>query len=260
MNILITNDDGVHAEGLLNLKSELDKIANVFVVAPLVERSASGHTITLHDYLRVKKIDKNIFGCSGYPADCVVMGVKHLFQDVVIDLVISGINRGANMAQDIYYSGTVAGAREGMILKIPSIAISLAVKYNEFFQDETTSETFYSTASIFIKKFIENGGILEIKKDALLNINVPNLPYQELQGIKYTIPGFIDYPKDIEKREDTRGRAYYWIGGKKGKVEGIPESDGMAIKQKHISVSDLKLSYFLPDEFACRSKIFARFL
>jgi len=260
MNILLTNDDGVSAEGILNLKNELDKIANVFVVAPLIERSASGHTITLHEYLRVKKIEKNVYGCSGYPADCVVMGVKHLFKHEGIDLVISGINRGANMAQDIYYSGTVAGAREGMILKIPSIAISLAVNYNECLHDETTSEVFYSTASIFIKKFIENGGVMEIKNDALLNINVPNLPYQDLQGIKYTIPGFIDYPKEIEKRADTRGRDYYWIGGKKGTVAEIPDSDGMAIKHKHISITDLKLSYFLPDEFACRSKVFARFL
>ncbi|MCK5072522.1 MAG: 5'/3'-nucleotidase SurE [Bacteriovoracaceae bacterium] len=254
MRVLLVNDDGVHATGIQVLKDVLGEIADVFVVAPLEERSASGHTITLHDPLRLVQISENVYGCNGFPADCVILGLNHVLKGKEVDFVISGINRGANLAQDIYYSGTVAGAREGAICGIPSIAVSLAMNYSDFFSNDPNYKPHFETAARFVAKLMEKKINHLIEPHHICNINVPNLPSSEISGIKTTFPGIIDYPKDVERRLDVRNRDYFWVGGTKGIYREIPGSDCQSIIDKCVSVSNLKLSMHAPDtdsKWAC---------
>jgi 5'-nucleotidase len=239
MNILLTNDDGVHAIGLKILRETLSSIANVVVVAPLEERSTTGHTLTLDHTLRMVEIEKDIYGCSGYPADCALMGVAHIFKKrgQKPDLVISGINRGANLGQDIFYSGTVAAAREAAFRNIPSISVSSCMD----FKDQGNNQMFYYTASNFIKTLVESNISKVIPPMSLLNINVPWSEDTKISGVRVTKLGFRHYSEDISERVDFRGRNYYWIGGVYEGFGNYPDSDCQAIEENLISVSPIKL-------------------
>jgi 5'-nucleotidase len=208
MRILLTNDDGVHAPGIRVLKECLSSFADVWVVAPLEERSTTGHTVTLNDTLRLVEIDEKVFGCSGYPADCFLLAKGHLFKKSKIDLVISGINRGANLGQDVFYSGTVAAAREATFHQVPSIAISSVAEFVN-----PSQEIRYFTAGHFLNKLILGGIAKNIGMGELLNINVPNLDIDKVKGIEAANPGRRIYSDDIDERVDCRGRTYFWIGG-----------------------------------------------
>lgn len=241
MNILLVNDDGVHAPGIRILKETLDSIANVVIVAPNEEKSTTGHTLTLDHTIRLAEIDKNIYGCSGFPADCSLMGIGHVFKkiytDKKIDLVISGINRGANLGQDIYYSGTVAGAREATFRGIPSIAISSCMDFKKI----TNEVDYYYTASNFIKSLVQSNISDIISPMTMLNVNVPWKAINEIKGVKATSIGFRNYSEDIEERLDFRGRKYYWIGGVYRGHENIQNSDCEAVEQGYISISPINL-------------------
>ena len=243
-NIVLTNDDGVHAPGINILKETLSQIANVIMVAPLTERSTTGHTLTLDTTLRLEEIDNNVYGCNGFPADCTLMAIGHLFKNPEakyygqkIDMVISGINRGANLGQDVFYSGTVAAAREAAFHGIPAIAVSSCM---DFRKPDKNNQNYYS-ASNFIKNLVQSNISQVIPQMSLLNVNVPWCSEAEILGTRVTKTGLRKYSEDIEERLDFRGRKYYWIGGIYKGFENFPDSDCQAIEDKMISVAPIKL-------------------
>lgn len=253
MNILLVNDDGVHAPGIQNLYRSLKEDGHkVVVLAPLTERSATGHTITLDNPLRLVSVAEDVYGLSGFPADCSLMGLAFLSKKIGIEfnLVISGINRGANLGQDVFYSGTVAAAREASFRGVPSIAISSCMDFHSHEHDEK----YYDTASNLIKKLIQLGVQRIIPEHSVLNINVPWCHSSELRGIKTTHLGFRLYSEDILERSDFRGRDYFWIGGVYRGFRPDPESDCQAIEDRFVSVSLLKVSQFSADLTSVKSE------
>ena len=244
LNIVLTNDDGVNAPGINILRETLKDIANVIVVAPLTERSTTGHTLTLDTTLRLQEISDDVYGCSGFPADCSLMAIGHLFKNPQskyfgkkIDMVISGINRGANLGQDVFYSGTVAAAREAALHGIPSIAVSSCMD----FRNPDKNDQHYFSASNFIKTLVQSNISKFIPNMSLLNVNVPWCQESEILGTRVTRTGLRKYSEDIEERIDFRGRKYYWIGGIYKGFEDFENSDCQAIEDKLISVAPVKL-------------------
>lgn len=249
MNILLVNDDGVMAPGIRILKKTLDPIANVYIVSPMEERSTTGHTLTLDHTIRMTELESNVYGCNGFPADCTLMGVGYLFKQKLInqkiDLVISGINRGANLGQDVFYSGTVAAAREAVFHSIPAIAVSSCMD----FKTTDKSDLYYYTASNFIKLLIESNVRSIIPPMTMLNVNVPWKHQEEIKGAKVTKVGFRKYSEEIAERVDFRGRNYYWIGGIYRGFDELEESDCLAIHEDCISISPMKVNeYGIPYE------------
>jgi len=232
MKILLTNDDGINAEGLYELYCHIKDIADVHIVAPDIERSAVGHAITISDPLRVTKVKRNnaFFGyaVSGTPADCVKIAVRSIL-DEKPDLVISGINKGPNTGISVLYSGTVSAATEGTLLGIPSIAVSLT----------TYTDPDFKFAAGFIKKLapkiIEKG----LPAGTLLNINVPAVPQEEIKGVAITKQSNSRFIEEFHKRIDPRGNTYYWLGGEMELLGDNSGSDHEAIKQNKISVTPL---------------------
>ena len=238
MKILISNDDGVYAPGIKSLYRHLGEEHSTFVVAPLEERSTTGHTLSLDNPLRVVEIDKeaDIYGCSGYPADCTLMGFGHLMKDRP-DLIVSGINRGANLGQDIYYSGTVAAAREGVFHGIPAIAVSSVCDFSK----GPEHPIFFDTAAKFIQELLRKNILELIAPFHLINVNVPDVSYEDIQGVKITELGLRKYSEEITERKDFRGRSYYWVGGVYKGFEGDDKSDCFTVDKDIISVSVLNL-------------------
>jgi 5'-nucleotidase len=212
MRILLCNDDGVHAPGIKILHQYLKKIADVVVVGPLEEKSTAGHSLTLHKPLRLIPMGDQVFGVSGSPADCVHVGITQCFKKPP-DLVVSGVNRGANLGQDVYYSGTVSAAREACIMGLPALAVSL---FLDFKKPLVEKNIHYDTASALavkvIKKFTQKGKI-PLPLHTLLNLNSPNLHLKKIKGISLARQGFRHYSGEIIKRRDHRGRDYFWVGG-----------------------------------------------
>lgn len=238
MKILISNDDGVREIGLSILVDKLSSIAEIYVMAPLEERSATGHTLTLHSPLKVRKISSRIYGCDGYPADCVLLGFKEIFKDEKIDLIVSGINNGSNLGQDIYYSGTVAVAREGTLLGVPSIAVSLVVDH----RNPSSKEKYFETAALFVKDFIAAQLYKKLEPLELININVPMMERELLEGLEFTYLGRKYYDNIIEKKFDRNNDQFYTIRGHSKRFdEKIYKSDCACIKEKKISISILNL-------------------
>lgn len=218
MNILLTNDDGINAIGIAAMAEALGKIGNVTVVAPETEMSAVGHAITLTDPLRVRSVEKNgrNFGIAvnGTPADCVKIAVRAIL-DEKPDIVVSGINHGQNVATNIIYSGTVSAATEGMILGIPSVAVSLA----------SFTERDFSTAADIGVSIVENVAERGIPKGTLINVNVPALPANEIKGVKICRNGRSKFTEKFEKRVDPRQIDYYWQGGEMTILEEDEDAD-----------------------------------
>ncbi len=237
MRILLSNDDGVHAPGLKALYRELKKLGEVSVVAPLEEMSTTGHSLTLHKPLRLLTIEKDFYGVSGSPADCVYLGIRQVMK-CMPDLVVSGINRGANLGQDVYYSGTVSAAREACILGIPSIAVSLSV---DFAKARSEDKLHYSTAAKMTVKLIRNLKKIEIPRYTLLNLNVPDLPLSRVKGIRLARQGFRYYSGSILRRKDHRGKDYYWVGGQYKGFRKEADTDCVAVEGGYASLTPLKL-------------------
>ena len=239
MKILISNDDGVHAPGIKSLYKGLGEDHDVFVVAPLEERSTTGHTLSLDNPLRIVAIDeeKNIYGCSGYPADCTLMGFGKLM-DSRPDIIVSGIKRGANLGQDIYYSGTVAAAREGVFHGFAAISISSVCDFISI-KDKTIH---FDSATKFLRKVLKDNEVLKlISPFHLVNINVPDVSYEEIKGVKITELGYRKYSEEISEREDFRGRSYYWVGGIYQGFDGNDKTDCFAVEKGFISITILNL-------------------
>lgn len=210
MHILVTNDDGVFAPGLIALAKAMQSLGKVTILAPDKNWSASGHVKTLHRPLRVKEIllpdGTPAWTTDGAPSDCVALAVLGVLPES-IDLVISGINPNANVGHDVTYSGTVTAAMEGAIWGLPSLSFSLDTKENgrkmPFFDTAAT------IASQITQVAIERG----IPRNMLLNVNIPNLPPEDIRGIRVTRLGLRIYRDELVRREDPRGKPYYWIGG-----------------------------------------------
>mgnify|MGYP001579952051 CR=1 FL=1 len=230
MKILISNDDGFRASGISFLREELSKSNHVVTIAPDQERSSCGHGITLGDPIRVEKVSEDIYSCSGYPADCILIGVGNICKDNKPDLVVSGINHGANLGQDRYYSGTIAAAREAAFRGIPSIAVSLVTQNIKDIE-------YFNTAAEFVARLVDQNIQELIPKNSVLNINVPNLPAAEIGGVKYTSLGFQNYSEEVIERIDGRGKTYYWVGGTYRGYEQIEGSDCVEVYKGFISVS-----------------------
>lgn len=230
MNILLANDDGVQAPGIRILHQELKTIFSPIIIAPLEERSTTGHSLSLDKPLRLERLEDSIYGCSGFPADCVLMGLGHVLKDQRPSVVVSGINRGANLGQDLYYSGTIAAAREAVFHKVPAIAVSLVFdKVNEVHR--------YESAAIFVKWCLEMGIHKQIPPMTVLNINVPNRELKDIKGCKLTEVGFRRYSEEIHVRMDTRGREYFWIAGLYEGHGETSSSDSQAIDDGFIALT-----------------------
>ena len=233
MNLLITNDDGIHAPGIFAVKKALEKIADVLVVAPETERSAVGHAITLSDPLRVSEIrkDNTFFGyaVNGTPADCVKLGIRCLTEKS-IDVVVSGINMGPNTATNIIYSGTVSAAAEAVIMGIPGMAVSLtSFDVPEF--DYSCSLT-----QQLVKKIVDYG----LPEGTLLNVNVPPLPAEEIEGIIITRQGKGRYEEYFDKRVDPNNRTYYWMTGKRMNLDYEDDVDDVVVRHKKVSITPIR--------------------
>ena len=236
-NILLSNDDGIDAKGLQLLAAELKGFANVYVSAPHRQQSAVGHSITIYYPLRAFEFlkDGKFFGMAveGTPADAVKLGVLFLYKDIKFDLVVSGINHGANTAINIIYSGTVSAATEGTTLNIPSIAISLATMEKVDFDYPA------KLSAKIIKDILVNKSI-NLTPKTLLNINFPPVPKEEIKGIKITKQGKSNWIDEFEVRSDPNGRDYYWLTGKMNIQDSSADYDVIAVREKYISITPLQ--------------------
>ena len=237
MRILLTNDDGIHAPGIYALYKTLVEIGDVFLIAPERPRSAAGHAITLHKPLRLTRVNLpggvSGYGCSGTPSDCVTLGFDAILEGSC-DLVVSGINAGANLGWDLTYSGTVAAAIEGAILRVPSMAISVTL--------ESGAETFdFGPAAQFAAQLAVKMVANPLPVNTLLNVNVPAVSAAEIKGVEATHQGKREYIDRIDKREDPTGRPYYWLGGSLREDVPDPGSDVHAVLANRISVTPVHL-------------------
>ncbi len=229
MNILVSNDDGVSSEGIRALESALQSIGEVYTVAPDRQQNSMSHALTLHRPLRVDEIGPKRFAVDGTPTDCVKLALTGLLP-FRPDMVVSGINKGPNLGDDIFYSGTVSAAIEGTLLGIPSFAISLVTFQNFDF----------STAAEFATRLASK--IMEAKMPGgtLLNVNVPAISRDEIKGWRITRQGKRHYSEKIIERVDPRGRKYYWIGGDDLGFTHEDGTDCVAVHEGFISVTPLQ--------------------
>ena len=231
---LLSNDDGVHAPGVRQLAQSVKELGDVVIVAPHVERSASSHAISIHLPLRVEEIEPGIFAVEGTPADCVMIACRKLLRRKP-NWVLSGINRGANLGIDTIYSGTVAAAMEGLLHGIPSLAVSCFGKARE--------KLHYEAAGRIVTMLLGQQELFrEISAASLLNINVPNLPFESIKGIRITGLGRRIYEEEMQEGTDPRGRPYYWIGAGGEMFADIENSDCVTIDQGYATVSVLRPS------------------
>ena len=226
--ILVSNDDGIHSEGIKALARALKRVGDVFVVAPDRERSAASHSLTLHRPLRVEKIGINSYAVDGTPTDCINIAVNGILKKRP-DIVVSGINKGGNLGDDVTYSGTVSAAMEGTLLGIPSFAISLVSRENFYFNIAA------KFAARLARHILKKG----LPKDTLLNVNVPGSA--NVKGYKATKQGKRIYGDAIVEKVDPRGKKYYWIGGDMLRWEGGKDTDFEAIANNLISITPIHL-------------------
>ncbi|HSQ60915.1 MAG TPA: 5'/3'-nucleotidase SurE [Acidobacteriota bacterium] len=228
MDILITNDDGIHAEGLKVLADAVRPLGAITIVAPDREQSATSHSLTLHRPLRIRKIADDILTVDGTPTDCVLLGV-HGFLKRRPDLIVSGINHGPNMGNDVFYSGTVAAASEGAFLGIPAVAISLA----------TWEGKSFGPAGRVVERLLPQLLKIGIPPGKCVNINVPARPWEDLKGVRITRLGTRVFRDVIVEKTDPRGKLYYWIGGEDPTWEHDEASDFAAVSEGYVSVTPL---------------------
>jgi 5'-nucleotidase len=235
MRILITNDDGVHADGLFALKVALAPLGDIFVIAPERPRSAAAHAITLHKPVRLNKValrdGSEAFAVSGTPADCVVLGSQAVM-DGAVDIVVSGVNHGPNLGWDVHYSGTVAAAKEAAMTGHAAIAISVAS-----YAPGISFTAAAAFAAILASRLAER----PLPIGTVVNVNVPDLPASEIAGIAVTYQGPRQYVDRYERRTDPAGRDYYWLGGTPADARAPEGSDVRAIADNKIAITPLHL-------------------
>ena len=233
MRILVTNDDGIDAPGLTALVGALSDIAEVAVCAPEREQSCTGHAITLHKPLRMRRValdglEGEAYAVSGTPADCVVLA--RFEETAPPDLVVSGINAGANLGEEVFYSGTVAGAMEGCLQGLRSLAISVT----EYERCD------FRAAARFAARFAPVYASMDLPEGVMLNVNVPNVGPERIAGVRVTRLGRRAYENFVQKREDPRGRAYYWFGGTATESDSGEDTDIGATNAGCISITPIR--------------------
>jgi 5'-nucleotidase len=232
MRILVSNDDGVQSPGIRALAESLAAVGEVWIVAPDRERSAASHSLSLFQPLRISRQAERVYATDGTPADCVYLAINHIMKDNPPDLVVSGINHGPNIADDITYSGTVAAALEATMLGIPAVAISLCLRGRAGKELEPAAK--------FARSLVESLQAHRLPPGVLLNVNVP----PQSDGVRYRVTrqGKRSYGQEVVEREDPRGRRYFWISGSELAHENRPGSDANAVYDEHvISVTPLHL-------------------
>ncbi len=254
VKILLANDDGINAGGIRALIKELSTMGDLYVVAPDRERSGTGHSITVFEPIITQKIEidgvKAAWIVRGTPVDCVKLAVGKLLPEKM-DLVVSGINHGPNLGTDVLYSGTVSAAAEGVIMGVPSIAVSL-----NSYQDNMDFNFSARFTRNFIKTVMRHG----IDQRTVVNINIPPLPPKEIKGIRITRLGVRNYDNLFEERQDPHGNTYYWLGGGVRKEEQEQDSDVLAVEENYISITPIHLDltdYVLIEEY---KHVFRRYL
>lgn len=230
MRILLSNDDGVHAQGLAFLAEHLSQFAEIVVVAPDRDRSAASNSLTLSTPLRVNQLDNGFYSVQGTPTDCVHMAITG-FIPGDFDMVVAGINAGANLGDDVLYSGTVAAAMEGRFLGLPSLAISLTNNHGQYFH----------TAAVIAERLIKSLSTVPLAVDTLLNINVPDLPLSDIAGIEVTRLGQRHKAEPTIAAHDPRGHEIYWIGPAGNEQDAGEGTDFYAIRQNKVSLTPINL-------------------
>jgi len=230
MIILVSNDDGISSEGITALEKSLADVGETYTVAPDREQNAMSHALTLHRPLRVHELGPKRLAVDGTPTDCVKLALTGLLP-FRPDIVVSGINKGPNLGDDVIYSGTVSAAVESALLGVPAIAISLATFENPRFE----------AAAEFAAALLAHISRGTIPPETLLNVNVPPLPKEQIKGWRLTRQGKRHYSENIVERLDPRGRKYYWIGGDELGFTREDGTDGVAIEEGYISVTPLQV-------------------
>jgi 5'-nucleotidase len=242
MRILLTNDDGIYAEGLACLERIARTISDdVWVVAPETDQSGYAHSLSLSEPLRLRKIDARHFALRGTPTDCVIMGVRKLM-DSPPDLILSGVNSGSNVADDVTYSGTIAGAMEGALLGIRSLALSQSynVRDGERVVPWQTAETL---APDLLARLIA----MDLPTGTFVNVNFPNCGVEEVQGTIVTSQGKYVHGLWIEERADGRGLPYYWLRFGRQQAEMKAGTDMAAVNERYVSVTPMRLDFTAHD-------------
>ncbi len=237
MNILVTNDDGIFAVALQRLREELSDIGKVVVVAPDRDQSATSHSLTLHRPFRIHRHDESVYSVDGTPTDCVVAACHGLLAEPP-DLVVSGINHGPNMGEDVFYSGTVAAAIEGTLQGAAAIAASLVTREPSDFVEQAR----------FVARLARQVLDRKLPPRRLLNVNIPHRAWADVQGVRVTRLGSRVYQDTLVRKVDPRGRDYYWIGGEDAVWASGEGTDFDAIQAGCVSVTPLRLE--LTDEAA----------
>jgi len=236
MRILLTNDDGIHAPGLVSLEKIAHALSDdVWVVAPETDQSGLSHSLSLNDPLRLREVGPKKFALRGTPSDCVIMAVRRLLAGGKPDLILSGVNSGQNAADDVTYSGTIAGAIEGTLLDVPSIALSQAYPHGE--RARIPFETSETHGPDIVRKLVAFG----FPEGVLYNVNFPNRAPDEIEGITVTSQGKMAHGLHIEERFDGRGNQYFWLAYRRGEHTITPGTDIHAIGEGAISVTPLRL-------------------
>jgi len=229
--ILVTNDDGIHAPGLQAAFAQGQKLGEAVIIAPEHDNSAASHSLTMNRPLRVRQMAENVYAINGTPTDCVTIGVGKILPEKP-DLVISGINPGANLGDDVSYSGTVSAAIEATMLGIPSFAVSLAA-VSEHYHYETAGAFILTLAALILEK--------GLPQDTLLNVNIPNVPVADVAGVAFTRRGRRLYEGAIKETLDPWGREHYWIGGGTPSWDEGEDTDSAAICVNKISITPMHL-------------------
>lgn len=230
MQILLSNDDGYQAQGLRALYDAISAIADTVVVAPDRDRSGASNSLTLEQPIRARQTDDGFIRVEGTPTDCVHLAITGLLETEP-DMVVSGINAGPNMGDDVLYSGTVAAATEGRFLGYPAIAVSMASHTPRYF------ETGARVAAGLVQRLFRQ----PIASDSILNVNVPDLPYEELQGLAATRLGHRHKAEPVVKSEDPRGRPIYWVGPAGAEQDAGPGTDFYAVRNGFVSITPLQV-------------------
>lgn len=237
MRILVTNDDGIHAPGLKVLERIARQLSDdVWVIAPETDQSGVSHSLSLSDPLRLREISPRHYAVKGTPTDCVIMGLRQVMLESPPDLVLSGVNQGQNVAEDVTYSGTIAAAMEGTLLGVRSVALSQA--YGSRGRDNLHWSCGEAHAPGIIRRLVDEG----IEPGILMNVNFPDCLPAEVEGVAITVQGRRNQELlRLDQRQDGRGKPYYWIGFQRGKQEPANGTDLHALAHRRISITPLEL-------------------
>ncbi|EKO4007358.1 5'/3'-nucleotidase SurE [Vibrio fluvialis] len=229
LKILLSNDDGVYAEGIRALAYALADLAEIIIVAPDRNRSGASNSLTLEQPLRVTRIEPNIYSVQGTPTDCVHFALNELLKDELPDLVLSGINHGANLGDDVLYSGTVAAAMEGHFLGVQSIAFSLVGKHH------------FATAGKIARQLVLQHLSSPIPTNRLINVNIPDLPFDKLKGHQVTRLGARHHAESMIKQKDPRGHDIYWLGPPGKEQDAGEGTDFHAVEHGYVSITPMQV-------------------